>query len=154
MRRSIVNSKKSGGFTLVEVCVTIVVASLFIIAITQLFLTQNTISTAIKTYTKADSLAYNNLRTFAYGERPTWFVCTKVTPGDANSLAKPMVIFNKTDDVSGITSPVIQTVTATAPYGCGGSAPSYSAGYPIKVESAVTYGTDGKKVVHATYSTY
>ena len=148
------NTQKTGGFTLVEVCVTIVIAALFIIAITQIYLAQNNITSVVSAYNKADLLAYNNLRTYAYGKAPTWFECEKVNTSDPNSLIKPMVLKDTTGDVAGIPSPVIQTITATAPYGCAGSAPSFATGYPIKVESVVVYGKDGKKVVHATYSTY
>lgn len=138
---------KQAGFTLVEVFVTIIIATLFVIAITQLYIAQSKVSQSLNSYNNADLLANNNLRTFAYGKAPTWFVCEY-----SGGVPLPKTVFNSTDNVTGIQSPVTQTVVATAPYGCGGS--SSSIGYPIKVVSTVTYGSDGKTVVHATYSTY
>jgi Tfp pilus assembly protein PilX len=140
-------NQRQEGFTLVEVFVTIVIATLFIIAISQLYITQVRISTSVTSYNNADILASNNLRTYAYGKAPSWFNCTYTgqTPNAMNLLTS-------TSDVSGIQSPVSQSVVATAPYGCGGS--SSGIGYPIKVVSKVTFGKEGKTVVHATYSTY
>lgn len=138
---------QQAGFTVVEVVVTIVIATLFLIAITQLHITQARITQEITSRDKADLVAYNNLRTYAYGKSPSWFECEY---SGATPLPKTMVNLN--DPVPGLPNPVIQTVVATAPYGCGGS--STSIGYPIKVVSTVTYGADARKVVHATYSSY
>lgn len=139
--------KHQQGFTVVEVAITIVVAALFIIAISQLQITQSKVSAQLKSESMADLLAYNNLRTYAYGKSPSWFDCEY-------SAGSPLVrtMINKNEPVEGIASPVIQTVTASAPYGCGGG--SSGIGYPIKVVSKVTYGNPSKEVVHATYSTY
>jgi prepilin-type N-terminal cleavage/methylation domain-containing protein len=139
------NSNK--GFTLAEVVITIAIASIFVISIAQIYTVQTRISSISAGYNAADLLAYNNLRTYAYGKAPTWFQCTY-----SGSTPQPMNLINSTGDVSGIPSPVIQSVVATAPYGCGGS--SSGIGYPIRVTSTVTYGKDARKVVHATYSTY
>ena len=135
------------GFTLVEVLITVVVATLFIVAFSQLHIAQSRISTTMNTYSRADQLAYNNLRIYANGKSPTWFDCTYVS-----GAPKPMNLINSTDPVDGLPSPLIQSVVATAPYGCGGG--SSGIGYPIKVVSTVTYGSDAKVIVHATYSTY
>lgn len=135
------------GFTIVEVLVTLLVGAVFIIAFAQLRITQNKITSTMRTYDAADLLAYNNLRTYAYGKAPTWFVCTY-----SGGSPQPMTLLSSTADVSGITSPVTQSVVATAPYGCGGG--SSGNGYPIKVVSTVTYGPNSKVVSHATYSTY
>ena len=139
--------RQQAGFTLVEMLVTITIGALFIASITQLYITQTQVSKSVTSYSTAEILSNDNLRTYAYGESPSWFDCTYVSGSPA-----PMVLLNSTADVSGIQSPVIQSVIATAPYGCGGS--SSSIGYPIKVVSKVTYGKDAKTVVHATYSTY
>ena len=135
------------GFTIVEVMVTIVVATLFILTMTQLSVSQSKLTSNVNGYTTADLLAYNNLRTYAYGKAPTWFVCN-YTGGNPDA----MTLISKTDPVDGIPSPVVQSVVATAPYGCGGG--SSGIGYPIKVVSTVTFGADAKVVVHATYATY
>lgn len=140
-------SKYQNGFTVVEVAITIVVAALFIIAISQLQITQSKVSAQLKSKSRADLLAYNNLRTYAYGKSPSWFNCEY-----SGGVPLVQTLINKNEPVEGIASPVIQTVTASAPYGCGGG--SSGIGYPIKVVSKVTYGSPSKEVVHATYSTY
>jgi prepilin-type N-terminal cleavage/methylation domain-containing protein len=147
MRRINPRSLHTEGFTLVEVLISIVIAAVFIGAIAQISITQNTISSLTTSYDNADLLAYNNLRTYAYGKSPSWFQCVY-----SSGSPLPMTLLSSSAAVSGIPSPVTQTVTATAPYGCGGS--SSGIGYPIKVQSTVTYGSSGKTVVHATYSTY
>ncbi len=135
------------GFTLIEVVVTVIVATLFVITISQIYIFQSKLSSSMVAYNNADLLAYNNLRTYAYGKAPTWFECEY-----ASGSPIPMTLLSSSAAVSGIPAPVTQTVTATAPYGCGGS--STSIGYPIRVVSTVTYGSEGRTIVHATYSTY
>lgn len=144
-----INKQKAStaGFTIVEVFVTVIIATLFVITITQIYIFQTRLARSTIAYNNADLLAYNNLRTYAYGKSPSWFECEY-----SGGSPLPMTLISSTASVSGIPSPVTQTVTATAPYGCGGS--STSIGYPIRVESTVIYGSDAKKVVHATYSTY
>lgn len=137
----------SGGFTVVEVLVTVIIATLFVITITQLSIAQSRVSSSTTYYNTADMLAYNNLRTYAYGQAPTWFECT-YTSGSPN----PMTLLSSSDPVDGLPSPVIQSVVATAPYGCGGG--SSGIGYPIKIVSTVTYGSSSQVVTHATYASY
>lgn len=138
---------RQSGFTIVEVYVTLIVAGLFVAAIFQLAITQTRLSRAASSYNNADILSLNNLRTYAYGKPPSWFQCVY-----SNGSPTDQTLISSTSDVSGITSPVSQTVVASAPYGCGGG--SSSIGYPIRVVSTVIFGPDAKKVVHATYSTY
>lgn len=141
--------KKSSGYTIVEVLVTIVVGLLFIITAIRLYIVAAQISQASSAYQKADLLAYNNLRSYAYGRAPLWFECTI-----SGGTAEPMVLISSSDPVDGIPGPVTQTVTATAPYGCGGDGDGSSNGLPIKVESIVQYGIAGKTIAHATYASY
>lgn len=138
---------KDQGFTLAEVVIAVVIAAVFITSFAQLHITQSKISTTMVAYNNAELLAYNNLRIYAYGKAPTWFECTY-----SGGLPEVKTVFSSSDAVSGIPSPVSQTVVATAPYGCGGG--SAGIGYPIKVVSTVTYGPSAKAVVHATYATY
>jgi type II secretory pathway pseudopilin PulG len=137
----------SSGFTIVEILVTLIIGTLFIIAVTQLYVFQTQLAGSIVANNNADLLASNNLRTYAYGKAPNWFQCVY-----SGGNPQAMTLISSTSPVSGIPSPVTQTVTATAPYGCGGS--STTLGYPIRIQSTVTYGPYGKTVVHATYSTY
>ena len=142
------NKRKSNeGFTLIEVLVTVVIAAIFIITFSQLHIVQSRVGNIMNSYDAADMLAYNNLRTYAYGTSPNWFDCVY-----SGGNPQPMTVLDSTAPVEGIPSPVRQTIIATAPYGCGGG--SSGIGYPIKVVSTVTYDTDSKVVVHATYSTY
>ena len=141
------SSTKAAGFTLIEVLVAVVVAALFISAFSQMYIIQSRLSSEMETYEQADALAYSNLRTYAFGKAPTWFTCTYQS---GSPVAVNLI--DSDDSVEGLPGPVSQTVVATAPYGCGGS--SGAIGYPIKVVSTVTYGTDGRTVVHATYTSY
>lgn len=145
--KNVFNKSDQSGFTLVEVLVTIIVATLFVVSISQLEITQSKLAANANDYNAADLLAYNNLRTYAYGKSPTWFDCTY-----SGGNPEPMTLISKSDAIQGLPAPVIQTVTATAPYGCGGG--SAGIGYPIKVVSTVTYGPSAKVIVHATYATY
>jgi len=147
MSRGQMNDRHTPGFTLVEVIIAIVIASMFVVTIGQIYIVQSRLSSITAAFNNADLLAYNNLRTYSYGKAPTWFECVY-----ASGSPQPQTLINLTNPVSNIPSPVVQTVVATAPYGCGGS--SSGIGYPIRIVSTVSYGNDGKTVVHATYSTY
>lgn len=138
---------KVRGFTVVEVLIAISTAAFFVISIVQIYIFQTRLSSTTSAYSTADLLAYNNLRTYSYGKAPAWFECIY----DSGSPL-PQTLLNSSADVNSIPSPVTQTVTATAPYGCGGA--SAGIGYPIRVVSTVTYGSNAKAVVHATYSSY
>ncbi len=133
--------RQAEGFTIVEVIVTIVVSALFIGAIFSLYVYLTSLNKTTSEYNTADQLAYNNLRTFAYGAAPTWFEC-KADPD--------RVLDIPTSTVPGIAGNVRQEVVATAVFGCGGG--SNYIGYPILVTSTVEYG--GRKVSHATYASY
>ena len=135
------------GFTLVEVVITIFIAAILIIGISQLYTSQAQVSSSLVAANNADILAYNNLRTYAYGKAPSWFSCVY-----SGGNPQPMTLLSSTSPVSGVPSPVTQSVIATAPYGCGGG--SSGIGYPISVVSTVTYGQSATKVVHATYASY
>lgn len=143
MRRIVMHS----GFTIIEAMTAVLVAAVFLAIIFQVFLIQSQLSESTVEYNNADLLAYNNLRTYAYGGAPTWFDCNY-----SGGNPTPNVLKNTTGAVAGISGTVTQTVTATAPYGCGGE--SSGIGYPIKVVSTVTYGKDSREVTHATYATY
>jgi len=138
--------ERANGFTIVEVLVTIVVTTVFVLAIAQVSVIQSQLSASYQMYSTADLLAYNNLRTYANGKAPTWFTCTY-----ASGSPLPVTLLSSSSDVNGLTSPVTQSVVATAPYGCGGG--TSSNGYPIKIVSTVSYAS-GRTVQHATYATY
>lgn len=134
------------GFTIVEILVTLVVTTVFVIAIAQVSVIQSQLSGSYQMYNTADLLAYNNLRAWANGKSPSWFTCTY-----ASGNPQPVTLLSSSANVSGLTPPVTQSVVATAPYGCGGG--TSTNGYPIKITSTVTYAS-GRTVQHATYASY
>jgi len=139
-------ARQNDGFTIVEILVTLVVATIFIIAIAQVSVTQSGLSGSYRMFDSADLLAYNNLRAYANGKAPTWFTCTY-----ASGNPQPVTLLSSSASVSGLMPPVTQSVIATAPYGCGGGVSTN--GYPIKIVSTVTYAS-GRMVQHATYASY
>lgn len=136
------------GFTLIETVITLVVASIFVIIILNLFMYISSVNSATRAYYNADLLAYNNLRKYANTQSPTWFNCER---DSWSSKPRTITLINKTGNVSGIPSPVEELVVAEAPYGCGTEDTSVK---PIKITSTVTYGNLRKKISHATYATY
>lgn len=139
--------RRIDGFSIIELMVALVVGSIFVIIVTQAYGAQLTMSSGAAAYHKADLLAYNNLRSYAYGRPPVWFECV-YSGGQPNE----MVLIDSYDNVEGIPSPVHQRVVASAPYGCGGG--TTTLGYPIKVTSTVSYGASGRVLTHATYASY
>ena len=127
MRR--VNEK---GFTIVEVAVTLFVASVLVAGIIRLQTSVSRLSIQQVQHRIASDIAYNNLRKYVNENPPTWFACEVV-----GGVAKPKTLFDK---------------TATAPYLCGGG--TSGIGMPIRVESTVTYGPDHRKVTHASYAAF
>lgn len=136
------------GFTLIETVVTLIISSIFVVIIINLFIYINSMNASSRAYYAANLLAYNNMRTYANSKSPTWFLCHH---SHGSTTPDKMTLINRVGDVTGIPSPVKEVVIAEAPYGCGDGNKS---GKPIKITSTVTYGNLGKKIVHATYSTY
>lgn len=150
--------QKSEGYTVVELIITILVATIFLVSLVSMmgYVTDSAIDARRKE--TASNLAYNNLRKFANGERPLWFSCvgdeaSERTPPFSDGKTYPnatgQVLIDETSQVTtqNLPPPVIQKVFAIAPYGCGNSAK----GMPIRIQSEVTYGASGRKMVHATY---
>lgn len=152
------------GFTLVELIVTLVVAGIFIGIIAQMNASVVNITMSAHRFDLASNLAYNNLRIYANGQSATkWFECNGDVATDTATATKPfsdgvkypeadgMLLINTTSTTSiyDLPPPVIQKVTAFAPYGCGAS--DTTGLMPVRVVSTVTYGSPARKVVHATY---
>jgi hypothetical protein len=138
---------KAAGFTIVEVVVTLVVSTIFIVGIIHLQTSVSQLSIQQVQRRIASDLAYNNLRKYANDNQPTWFRCEV-----AGGVAKPNVLINGNITVRGLPSPVSQKVVATAPYLCGGG--TGGVGMPIRIESVVTYGSNHRKVVHVSYAAF
>jgi len=129
---------------LIELIVTIVVAGLFLATAWQL--TQTIVELAVggSQRTIASNVAYANLRQYANGRPPTWFTCNDAAPNT------PVVLKDSPAAIDRLPAPVVQYVSATAPYGCGGTA----SGMPVRVESYVTYGPSARRVTHVSYASY
>lgn len=152
-----------GGFTLVELIITILVAGIFAISIFQLSAGVNNFAAVASREITASNLAYNNLRKYANGQKPLWFDCigddasestAPFSDGKTHPDATGQVLYQNTATtvVNKMPPPVVETVVAIAPYGCGSSGP----GMPIRIQSQVEYGTAAQKrtVTHATYVSY
>ncbi len=145
------HTSQQEGFTLVELIVTIVVTGMFIAVIGQLSSFAVITATNANRFEAASNLAYNNLRLYANGDSASrWFTCSTTTDGrtSPNSTGQSLINTTSSVPIDNLPPPVIQTVTALAPYGCG----STGNGMPVRVVSTVTYGSPAKKVVHATYA--
>lgn len=136
------------GFTLVEVIVTLLVATIFIGIILGIYAHISSVNAAVRTHHIADMAARNNLRRFANHRAPNWFQCAY---DNGSSIPRPMTLINTTASISGLPDPVKQTVVATAPYGCHTNGAN---GFPIKIVSTITYGPSGRSIAHATYASY
>jgi len=136
-------SQRSSGFTLIETIVTIVVAGIVITGLFSSMASVFAISTGASQRTKASDLAYANMRLYANSTIPTWFLC------DTSNETATTTVLSRTQSESGLPGDVIQTVEATAVYGCNNA----NQGYPIRVVSTVEL-ISGVKVSHATYAGY
>jgi prepilin-type N-terminal cleavage/methylation domain-containing protein len=161
---STITSKQS-GFTLVELIVTIIISGIFIGSITSMSVSVGNSANQAHRFEVATNLAYNNMRIYANGQKASdfGFVCNgdDVTDTEAttpyNDGAKhpdaagtPLINTTSSSAIYDLPAPVVQTVKAVAPYGCGNTI----SGMPVRIVSTVTYGSPAKKVVHATYVGY
>lgn len=153
---------RQSGFTIVELIVTIVVAGMFIAIISQMNSFVVKVATSSNRFALASNLAYSNLRIYANGQPASafGFVCNgddtsdteSVTPYNdgfkhSDAAGTPLIDTNSTTAIYNLPPPVIQKVTAVAPYGCGNTVKAM----PVRIVSTVTYGNPARKVVHATY---
>ncbi len=142
------NHHTENGFTLIEVVVTMLVTVMLIIGMVQIQSSVSQLSIQQNQQRIASELAYNNLRKYVNDNPPSWFQC-EINGGNAQPQT---LIDDSGGSVDGLPSPVSQKVVATAPYLCGGG--TTGIGMPIRVESTVTYGPDGRKVTHASYAAF
>lgn len=148
------------GFTIVEVVVTLVVVSLFLYTFFQSYLTLESQRINVARQAIASDVAYTNLRKVT--SRPAGLTCNAgamdLMSGDTSleNRGKPGVSLfdppynypreSSTDIIGKLGANSQQTLVVYAPNGCT----NFDAN-PIKVISTVTYGTNGDKVVHASY---
>lgn len=150
---------RESGFTIAELIVTIVVAGIFITIISQMngFVVNS--ATSANRFEYASNLAYNNLRIYANGQKASdfGFVCNGDDATDTapyndgfkhpDAAGTLLIDTTSTTSIYNLPPPVVQKVTAVAPYGCGNTIKAM----PVRIISTVTYGNPAKKVVHATY---
>lgn len=165
------NSSRQAGFTTIELLVTILVTASLVATISQLLGFIGNLAVTAQNDEIASNVAYNNMRLYASGQQAKlWFVCngddasdtnTTIPFSDANkypsTTGQQLINTTYTNAYNNLPPPVVVTVMATAPYGCGNDVQSGLAvpsNMPIRVISTVTYGSPSRKVVHATYVPY
>ena len=151
-RRRLHSNRSMKAFTIVEVIVTTVVVSLFIMAFSQAYLLVESQRVSIAKRAYAESIAYTNLKKVT--ARPSGLtlaqcntymdVLTNKSGLDLTTMG--YVLENDTDVKKVLGSSATQTLLAFAPSGCANLTAS-----PIKVVSTVTFGTQGDKVIHASF---
>ncbi|SRR6266496_4744050 len=139
--------QKMGGFSTVELLLTIAVAALFLSAFYQLFTAVSQSNAIAQQQTTADALAYYALR--GYNSAPS-YTCDNTTNLLANANAPGQVILNQYTAtgsayyIFSLPIPITVTIRAFAPQGCG-------ANTPTKLEATVLYGPQNKTAKHAIY---
>jgi len=155
--------RQQSGFTVIELVIAITISGVIVVSLMQLFSAINNLSTESSRRAIASNIAYNNMRKYANGQKPTWFDCIgdeagETTPPFSDGKTKPgatgQILLNVTSTtiIQTLPPPVVQYVIAVAPYGCGNSGP----GQPIRVQSQLTYGQgqSQRTITHATYVSY
>lgn len=147
------------GFTAIEMLVTIIVASTFLLAIVTLFIAVTQSLAMARNRATANDLGYSYLRKYASaGSTPEWFECdTTSGSGNTNDLT---INSNATGQVlesgtlttanTNLPAPITYTVRALAIYGCSG----LNLKKPIRVEATVTYGPNSTSIKHSTIVGY
>lgn len=139
------NSTAQTGFTTVELLVTILVATSFIVGFYQLYALSQKLSGSARQNSVASAVAFSNLRKFHSIDYPTWFVCNSSSEVTAENPTPPgQILLTETRTDLDLPAPVTAEVLAFAPYGCGESK-------PVKVMSVLRYGPSAKEVMHATF---
>ncbi|TAH33227.1 hypothetical protein EYC58_01190 [Candidatus Saccharibacteria bacterium] len=150
----------SDGFTVAELLVTLIVATMFIVTFYGMFISINSFNVAAKQRSLADNVAYSKIREYASPDisPATWFTCSTQTGSNndndrvVNSDAAGTTIAsgNLTTAETGLPGPISYTVNALAIYGCAGA----NAGKPIRVRVDLTYGPKSEKITHAILAGY
>lgn len=152
-------STRNSGFTAVEMLVTILVASIFLLAVVTLFIAVTQSLAMARSRAVANDIGYSYLRKYASANSsPDWFVCD-TTSGSANTndltvngnaTGQVLESGTLTTTDTGLPSPVSYTVRALAIYGCNG----VNLKKPLRVEATVTFGPNSTSVRHSTLVGY
>jgi prepilin-type N-terminal cleavage/methylation domain-containing protein len=139
------NTQQS-GFTVVELLVTIIVASLFIAVFYNLFLILVGVNSSSRNVSQASDLAYSNMRRYPTAAS-TGLNCATTTaqPNGVSYLMGSATPTAAVDSDYPELGSITETVAASYPYGC---AAVYDV---VKLVSVVTYGSNSTKVSYATY---
>lgn len=166
MKFLLTNQHSEQAFTIVEVIVTMVVVSLFILGFFQTFILLESQRVSVVRQAKASDVAYINLR--KYPQKPANLDCTLaaattgiVLGSTDQSIATSAYSFVPESDTQALGSQSVQTVKAYAPNGCAPIDPlnpldplKFQDGL-VKIVSTVTYpasfGGGGNSVTHVSY---
>ena len=157
------DDRDDSGFTIVEMIVTLVLASLFVIFLVQFFLAAGGQQISVERQAAANNLARTNLSKFPRASSLTGYTCDPNTTPAANtnnltinpSANGTLILSNTVNNGSttreaapAILPNVTQEVRAYSPMGCMPSGSGI-----VKIVSRVTYGYIGQtgEVVYATY---
>lgn len=145
--------KMSGaeGFTVVEMVVSVVVASLFALSLITLFTTFNYFTANARQLSVADGWAYNQLQQYTSPDTPSsdWFTCSSATDRSVNPSANLQIRGGNVNPSSvDLPSPITYTVKTYAPFGCAD--PDQTE--PVMVSVAITYGKTARVVTHSGYA--
>lgn len=148
--------RASGGFTVVEIIVTTVIAGLFVTFFVQMFRTSSNQQQVVINRSAASDIARSNLNKFPTSSSISpAYVCDAVGTATTNTNnltirtdapgTELLTASNKEADPKNLGT-LTQSVRAFSPYGCGGNS-------PIKIISSVDYGPDDarNKVTYATF---
>lgn len=131
--------KKQSGLTLVELIVTIFIASILLMALFMLSTYIVQLSASNKQRSEASQLAHNNMRIYANNKTASWLTCSEIKTAPGQQRIYTL------STAHSIPGTVVQTIEMTAPYGCDGPAQ----GFPARIVSRVTY--NGGEVAYATF---
>lgn len=166
MTATIPHSHSEQAFTIVEVIVTMVIVSLFILGFFQTFMLLESQRLSVIRQAKASDISYINLR--KYPQKPANLDCTLtaattgiVLGSTDSSIATSAYAFVPESDTQTLGSTSVQTVRAYAPNGCAPIDPlnpldplKFQDGL-VKIVSTVTYpsgfGGGGSTVTHVSY---
>lgn len=127
---------KEQGFTVIEMLVTVIVASIFAFMFYQLFLSSTRLNDGARRDAVASEIAYSNLKKYP----------TAASVGGTANCASPAAtttLLNNTTSYPDL-GDVTETVTISWPFAC--TSPDI-----VKVESQVSYKGGAKKVSYANY---
>lgn len=135
---------REGGFTIVEMIITLIVMSVFLMFFFQSFLAAQSQHTAVVRLSSANDIAMANLHKFAKKVDLPVVTCDSSTNLVTNASAPgaPVTFTQESLSSTNLPSTTTQEVRAFYPQGCDPN-------MPVLLQSKVMFGTE--TVTHATY---